>query len=101
MTTTWRRYLLVGAAVAVVCVLMPLGVSRDVVYCLIGLYGAAAIVAGVRRFRPKNPSGWYLIAAGTVVWVIGDGLGETKGRRWRSACEGRHRASCRARLARN
>jgi diguanylate cyclase (GGDEF)-like protein len=74
MMPAWRRYLFVGLAASAGCVALPLGVTRDIVYCLIGASGAAAIVVGVRRFRPAHPIAWYLIAAGTVVWVLGDGL---------------------------
>ena len=70
----WRRYLLVGLVASAVCAALPLGVGRDILYCLIGASSAAAIVAGVRRNRPTHPASWYLIAAGTAVWVLGDGL---------------------------
>src|SRR5665648_367878 len=70
----WRRYLLVGLGASAVCVALPLGVGRDIIYCLIGASGAAALIAGVRRNRPAHPVAWYLIAAGTVVWVLGDAL---------------------------
>jgi len=74
MTAIWRRYLLVGVLVAAVYVLLPLGRGRDLVYCLIGASGAVAIMVGVRRYRPNHPVGWYLIAAGTAAWVLGDAL---------------------------
>jgi hypothetical protein len=54
----WRRYLLVGLAASAVCVALPLGVGRDIVYCLIGLSSAAAILVGVRRNRPTHPAAW-------------------------------------------
>lgn len=70
----WQRYLLAGLVASAICVALPLGVGRDFVYCLIGAYGAAGILLGVRRNRPAHPGGWNLIAAGTLVWVVGDGL---------------------------
>jgi diguanylate cyclase (GGDEF)-like protein len=70
----WRRYLLVGLVVAAVCVALPLGVGRDIVYCLIGASSAAAILGGLRRNRPTHPGPWYLFAAGTATWVLADGL---------------------------
>ncbi|WP_081784980.1 bifunctional diguanylate cyclase/phosphodiesterase [Cellulomonas sp. KRMCY2] len=74
MKASWRRYLFLGVLAAAGCVALPLGVSRDVVYCLIGVSGAAAIMVGVRRYRPAHPVAWYLMAAGTVTWVAADGL---------------------------
>src|SRR5665811_959095 len=70
----WRRYQLVGLVASAVCVTLPLGFGRDIIYCLIGASGAAAIMVGVRRNRPAHPVAWYLIAAGTVIWVLGDAL---------------------------
>ena len=70
----WRRYLFAGLGVSAVCVALPLGVGRDLLYCLIGFSGAAAILFGISRNRPAHPAGWYLIAAGTLVWVLGDAL---------------------------
>jgi len=72
--TIWRRYLLVGLVASAACVTLPLGIGRDVIYCLIGASGAAAIMVGVRRHRPAHPVAWCLIAAGTAAWVLGDGL---------------------------
>ena len=72
--SVWRRYLIAGLVVSAICIALPLGIGRDLLYCLIGFSGATAILAGVRRNRPAHPVGWYLIAAGTLVWVLGDGL---------------------------
>ena len=74
MTAAWRRYLLAGTAASVVYVLLPLGVGRGIVYCLIGASSAVALVAGARWHRPACPEAWYIIAAGTAVRVAGDGL---------------------------
>jgi hypothetical protein len=63
---TWRRYLLVGLVVSAVCVALPLGVGRDIVYCLIGASSAAAILLGARRNRPTHPGPWYFFAAATA-----------------------------------
>ena len=53
----WRRYLLACLVACAVCVVLPLGVGRDIVYCLIGFSSAAAILVGVRRNRPAHPTG--------------------------------------------
>jgi len=70
----WRRYLLAGLVASAICIALPLGIGRDTLYCLIGLSGAAAIVAGVRRNQPTHPVGWYCIGAGTLIWVLGDAV---------------------------
>ena len=74
MTATWRRYLLAGLTTSAICCLLPLGVHRDVLYCLIGLSSAAAILLGVRRNRPPHPAAWYLLATGTAIWAVADVL---------------------------
>ena len=66
MTAAWGRYLLAGTAACVACVLLPLGVGRDLVYCLIGASSAVALLAGTRRHRPTRPAAWYLIVACTL-----------------------------------
>jgi len=70
----WQRYLLAGLVASVVCAAVPLGVSQDIIYGLIGFSSAAAILAGVRMNRPTHPGAWYLFAAGTATWAVGDGL---------------------------
>ena len=74
MTATWRWYLLAGALATVVCWLLPLGIGTDAAYSVIGASGAAAVIVGVRRYRPAHPVAWYLIAAGIAASVAGDTL---------------------------
>jgi diguanylate cyclase (GGDEF)-like protein len=71
MTTVWRRYLLVGLIAVAVDLLLPVGLGRDLVYCLVAASGAAAIWASVRLNRPDHPSAWYLLAAGMSCWILG------------------------------
>lgn len=68
-------FLLGGLGVVVVCLMTPTGTGHDVLYLLIGAASVLAIVAGVRLHRPSVPSAWYLMAAGQLVWSIGDGIG--------------------------
>lgn len=70
----WRRYLLVGLAVSALCAALPLGVGRDVLYCLIGASSAIAILIGVRKNRPNHAIPWYFFAGATATWVFADGL---------------------------
>jgi diguanylate cyclase (GGDEF)-like protein len=71
---TWRRYLLAGLVASAACAALPLGVARDIVYCLIALSSAAAILVGVHRNRPTHPAAWYLVATGTATWALADTL---------------------------
>lgn len=70
----WRRYLLVGLGVSALCVALPLGFGRDLLYCLVGASSAAAILIGVRRNRPTHPIAWYFFAGATATSAFADGL---------------------------
>jgi diguanylate cyclase (GGDEF)-like protein len=74
MTASWARYLLVGVLAAAADVLLPVGLVRDVLYCMVAASGAVAMVVGVRRNRPAEPVAWYFIAAGMASWVLGGAL---------------------------
>ncbi|MFL6116140.1 MAG: putative bifunctional diguanylate cyclase/phosphodiesterase [Catenulispora sp.] len=41
-------------------------------WTVIGLGGAAAVLAGVRRYRPSRPAAWHLVAAALVTLIGGD-----------------------------
>src|SRR4051812_49440663 len=41
-------------------------------WTVIGLSGAAAVMVGVRRYRPSRPAAWYLLAAAMVTLIGGD-----------------------------
>jgi diguanylate cyclase len=70
MRSLWGRYLLVGVLAAVADVLLPVGVGRDALYCLVASSGSVAMVVGARRNRPTQPIAWYLLAAGMGSWVL-------------------------------
>ena len=70
----WRRYLFAGLGVSALCVALPLGVGRDLLYCLVGASSAAAILIGVRKNRPNHAIPWYFFAGATATWVFADGL---------------------------
>lgn len=44
----------------------------DVTYTSVGISLVLALLYGVRRYRPRCPSAWYLMAAGQGLWVIAD-----------------------------
>src|SRR5947207_14409455 len=70
----WRAAL---AASIVVCTTYPLVasghvVARNVLYNVAELGAIVAIVLGVRRYRPRAPHAWLLIAGGIVMLFVGD-----------------------------
>ena len=66
----------VGALVfAAVYAVAPIGSSgRNVLYPFAELGAIAAIVVGVRRYRPIAPHAWLLIAGGLAAFMAGDVL---------------------------
>jgi diguanylate cyclase (GGDEF)-like protein/PAS domain S-box-containing protein len=68
----WWLYLAAMLAVALAYLLGPL--DRGPVFNAIGFSACIAIVAGVRKHRPAAPWGWYLIAVGQALFVLGDVL---------------------------
>jgi hypothetical protein len=50
---------------------------RAVVYCAIELGTVAALVIGVRIWRPSRPLAWYLLAAGQLSFTVGDAINYT------------------------
>ncbi len=74
MATAWQRYLVVGMLAVGVDLLLPVGLGRDGVYCLVAASGAGAVAASVRWNRPDHPRAWHLLAAGMASWVLGIAL---------------------------
>ena len=75
-TTLWRAALVAGVSACVLYVVTPYAsISRNaVIYPLTELAAIAAIVYGVRRYRPAAPAAWLLIAGGFGLWWVGDVL---------------------------
>jgi diguanylate cyclase (GGDEF)-like protein len=70
-TAGWQWCLAVGAVAAAGYSLLPAGGQwHAVVYFLTGLACIAIVLAGVRRYRPEQPSTWYTFAAGLGVWLV-------------------------------
>jgi signal transduction histidine kinase len=44
------------------------------IYEAVGLSSVVAIVVGIRIYRPRPSAPWWLMAAGQLLWVIGDAL---------------------------
>jgi signal transduction histidine kinase len=72
----WRAAL---AASIVICVAYPLlasghVVARNILYNAAELGAIVAIVVGVRRYRPRAPYAWLLVAGGMLMLFVGDTL---------------------------
>lgn len=48
--------------------------ARDLVYSAIGVVAGLAVLAGVRIHRPEHPRPWYLLAAGVLLFALGDAI---------------------------
>jgi drug/metabolite transporter (DMT)-like permease len=73
----WRAWLAAGLLLCLAWLVAPRGevVLRELVfYPLAEAAAIAAIVVGVRRYRPVSPAAWLLIAAGFFCFFIGDVL---------------------------
>lgn len=70
----WRWYAAVGAVALAGYSFLPTMISMDVVYSAIGASAVAAICIGVSRHRPLRRAPWYLMAAGQLLWVVGDAI---------------------------
>ena len=65
-------YLTAGAVASVAYFTVPGMEGNGLVFSLIGLSAAAAIVAGALRNRPRQMLPWMLFAAAQVSFVVGD-----------------------------
>jgi len=45
---------------------------RDLVYASVGILAGLAVLAGVRLHRPEHPGPWHLVAAGVLLFALGD-----------------------------
>ena len=74
--TSWRGYLVGGAVLLGVHQVVP-GFARTVVFALGSLAALAALLFGVWRHRPPVRLPWLLIAAGTILFLLGDAVFST------------------------
>ncbi|WP_432510843.1 putative bifunctional diguanylate cyclase/phosphodiesterase [Kineococcus sp. SYSU DK001] len=70
----WKGYLVVGAAVAAVVVVLPTGPLRALLYLLVAGGSGAAILAGSRHHRPARRLPWVLLAAGQLSSAAGEAV---------------------------
>jgi signal transduction histidine kinase len=53
---------------------LPPSLLRVAVYSVVSLAMVVAVVIGTRRWKPAQPMAWYLIAAGQLLFTIGDAI---------------------------
>jgi signal transduction histidine kinase len=71
----WRWMLGAGLSATALYALVPTDAAwfRDLtLYSLVEAAAVAAVIVGVRLFRPVAPAAWLLIAAGLAAFLIGD-----------------------------
>jgi signal transduction histidine kinase len=68
-----RMYLLAGLAATGLYFLLPWNSrGQSLLYDLIGVTSAVAVVVGVRAHRPSLAAAWYFFAAGLMAFAVGD-----------------------------
>lgn len=78
----WARYLVAGVGAVVLNLLigpagpLPVGVPDIVLYGLVSLSAVAAILAGLRLYRPADAIAWRLLAAGLLAYLVADVVGD-------------------------
>src|SRR6266568_1314695 len=74
----WLRYVVGGSAAALIYLVMPSSiplpalVPRLLLYQGVSASAVVALVVGVRRHRPSNPTPWYLLIAGQAIYLVAD-----------------------------
>lgn len=70
----WISYLGIGTLAVVAYYLIPNEIVGALIYQLLGLSAAAALIVGVRLHQPVRRAPWYLMASGLGIWSIADGI---------------------------
>jgi len=70
----WIAFLAAGVVFTFTHEAIDSTLARDVVYLLVVTCTPVAIVIGVRIHRPTLVLPWYLMAAGQLLWVLGDAV---------------------------
>lgn len=67
----WQVFLAVGALASLGYAALPAhGYWHAAGFGVIGGSGSAAVLLGVRRYQPAQPSTWYAMAAGLGLWLV-------------------------------
>ncbi len=70
----WRAYLVIGMLAVLIDFVVSGDLPKHLIYDALALSSAAAMIIGVRWYRPSNPRPWYLFAAGQVSFALGDSI---------------------------
>jgi diguanylate cyclase (GGDEF)-like protein len=81
---SWRWHLLIGTLAAVPIVVIPDSWWYTAWYDAIGLSAVAAVLVGVRLNRPRTRTTWWWLAAGQLLFVVGDLLFDLHERVWKT-----------------
>ena len=80
----WRWHLGIGTVATVPILVIPESWWYTVWYDAIGLSAVVAVLVGVRRNRPRTRVTWWWLAAGQLLFVVGDLLFDLHERVWAS-----------------
>jgi hypothetical protein len=78
----WRLHLVVGTVATLPIVVIPDSWWYTAWYDGIGLSAVVAILVGVRHNQPRARTTWWLLAAGQLLFVVGDLLFDLHERVW-------------------
>ncbi|MCU4182764.1 EAL domain-containing protein [Acidiferrimicrobium sp. IK] len=70
----WKVALGVGLVAVASYFVLPGTDAKNVGYSMIGVASVCCVAAGMRMHRPAPRSGWYPIATGNLLFVVGDGV---------------------------
>jgi signal transduction histidine kinase len=74
-----RVFLVAGAVLTLGYFALPPSAVKAACYTALGLMVAAALVLGVRLYRPSHALAWYLLAVGQILFSVGDAISNTYG----------------------
>jgi signal transduction histidine kinase len=67
-----RVFLVAEAILTAAYFMLPPSTAKAACYTALGLGAVVALIVGVRRYRPKQPLAWYLLAGGQLLFTTGD-----------------------------
>jgi signal transduction histidine kinase len=56
---------------------LPPSAAKVACYAVLGLAPVVALLVGVRSYRPRQPLAWVLLAAGQLLFTVGDAINNT------------------------